>query len=104
MTGDIMENLVRNNKCFSELFRGTYTITGGINASETKIITIQIEDELRSGMVCIANSVDWPLRVEVQEVGNNTISTEYTGFAIVSVTNETGTSIGGNVDINYLFI
>ena len=98
------ENLVRNNKCFSELFRGTYTIEGGINASETKIITIQIEDELRSGAVCIANSVDWPLRVEVQEVGNNTQSTEYTGFSIVSVTNESGTAISGDVDINYLFI
>lgn len=93
------DNLVKDNKCFNKMIRGKHTIDG-INADETKVITITLDEEISEDAVCVVNCTDWPLHVEVQMVGNNYA---HEGTAIISVKNESETAIA-NANLNYLFI
>ena len=92
-------NFVKDNKCFGRVIRGTHTIES-ISAGETKVVTIQLSEEIRSDMICVVNSWEWPLHAEVQAIGN---SVNHEGYAILTVINEGSTSIA-NAKLNYAFI
>lgn len=92
-------NFVKDNKCFGNVIRGTHTIES-ISAGETKVVTIELSEEIRTDMICVVNSWEWPLHAEVQAIGN---SVDNEGYAILTVINEGGTSIA-NATLNYAFI
>lgn len=92
-------NFVKDNKCYGNVIRGTHTIES-ISAGETKVVTIELSEEIRTDMICVVNSWEWPLHAEVQAIGN---SVNNEGYAILTVINEGSTSIA-NAQLNYAFI
>lgn len=92
-------NFVKDNKCYGNVIRGTHTIES-ISAGETKVVTIELSEEIRTDMICVVNSWEWPLHAEVQAIGN---SVNNEGYAILTVINEGDTSIA-NAQLNYAFI
>lgn len=92
-------NFVKDNKCYGNVIRGTHTIES-ISAGETKVVTIELSEEIRTNMICVVNSWEWPLHAEVQAIGN---SVDNEGYAILTVINEGDTSIA-NAQLNYAFI
>lgn len=96
------EYLVKSNKCFRKLYRGSVTVES-INADETKVITIKFEDELNADAVCVVSATGWPVLANVQEIGNAAGASDHIGYVIVSITNQSQVSIS-SVDINYLVL
>lgn len=94
-----MLNFVKDNKCYSKVIRGTYTVDS-INAGETKVVTISITEKISASAICVVNSWEWPLHAEVQAIGN---SVNDEGYAILTVINEGGSAIA-NAKLNYAFI
>lgn len=96
------EYLVKSNKCFRKLYRGSVTVES-VGAGETKVITIKFEDELNTDAVAVCTSTGWPLLTNVQAIGNAVAASDHKGYIIVSITNQSETSIS-SVDINYLVL
>lgn len=96
------EYLVKGNKCFRILYRGSVTVES-VGAGETKIITIKFEDALNTDAVCVVSATGWPVLANVQEIGNAAGASDHIGYVIVSITNQSETSIS-SVDINYLIL
>lgn len=96
-----MEYLVTSSKCLRKVIRGSITIDS-LSAGETKVLTIKFTDGISEDAVCVTSAVDWPIESSVQCVGN-AHQTDYDGYVIVSVTNQSETSIS-NVDLNYLVL
>lgn len=96
------EYLVKGNKCFRKLYRGSVTVES-VAADETKVITIKFEDELNTDAVCVVSATGWPVLANVQDIGNAARASDHIGYVIVSITNQSQVSIS-SVDINYLVL
>ena len=97
-----MDNLIKDNKCKRKAIRGTIRIED-VGAGVTKAATIKLQEELPADAVCVISSTTWPVESSVQMIGNNTQASDYTGYVIVSVTNQSETGVS-YVDFNYLIL
>lgn len=97
-----MDNLVKDNYCKKSLIRGTHTIES-ISAGETKVITLEFQEELSENAVCVCSGAVGFLNCEVLSLGNASPGADHKGYVILNVTNpsETGEA---NASFNYAII
>lgn len=97
------ESLVKNNKCYRTLIRGTETIAS-LDANEEKIITIKIPPLIAEDSVCIVNEWDGLgfIRVDAVNIGH-TLEGDNKSYIIIHVTNMASSAIA-NATLNWIII